>query len=145
LEGLPEAKPKLVAECYEETGQFAKAATIYLESGDRDRALKCYRSVPDFVTALALVRRMERHPARGSLEWLSELDAVLVRRPDNLNRTMTPPEKKLLGGMLERALGVQRKKPTAKKPDARKAASSKAAPKARRNRSPGTTSEERSG
>ena len=39
LERLPEAKPKLVAECYEETGQFAKAATIYLELGDREKAL----------------------------------------------------------------------------------------------------------
>ena len=56
-----------------------------------------------------------RRAARGSLEWLSELDALLARRPDNFNRTMTPPEKKLLESMLERALGVQRKKPAAKK------------------------------
>jgi hypothetical protein len=43
------------------------------------------------------------------------LDAVLARRPDNFNRTMTSPEKKLLESMLERGLGVQRKKPAAKK------------------------------
>jgi tetratricopeptide (TPR) repeat protein len=115
LERLPEAKPKLAAECYEETGQFAKAATIYLESGDRDKALKCYRSEPDFAAALSLVRQMDDHTARSSLEWLSELDALLARRPDNFNRTMTPPEKKLLESMLERALGVQRKKPAGKK------------------------------
>lgn len=115
LERLPEAKPKLVAECYEETGQFARAAAIYLDLDDRDKALKCYRSVPDFAAALALVRQMEGHAARVSLEWLSELNALLARRPDNFNRTMTPPEKKLLESMLERALGVQRKKPTAKK------------------------------
>jgi hypothetical protein len=115
LERLPDAKPKLVAECYEETGQFAKAAKIYLELGDRDKALKCYRSEPDFATALALVRQMEGHAARGSLEWLSELDALLARRPDNFNRTMTPPEKKLLESMLERGLGVQRKKPAVNK------------------------------
>jgi tetratricopeptide (TPR) repeat protein len=115
LERLPEAKPKLVAECYEETGQFAKAAAIYLQLDDRDKALKCYRSVPDFAAALGLVRQMEGHVARGSLEWLSELDALLARRPDNFNRTMTPPEKKVLESMLERGLGVQRKKPAAKK------------------------------
>jgi tetratricopeptide (TPR) repeat protein len=115
LESLSETKPKLVAECHEETGQFAKAATIYLELGDQEKALKCYRSVPDFAAALALVRKMEGHAARGSLEWLSELDTLLARRPDNFNRTMIPAEKKLLEGMLERALGVQRKKPAAKK------------------------------
>jgi len=116
LESLPMPKPKLVAECYEETGQFAKAAAIYLEQlEDRDKALKCYRSVPDFAAALALVRQMEGHSARGSLEWLAELDTLLARRPDNFNRTMTPPEKKLLESMMERALGVQRKKPAAVK------------------------------
>jgi hypothetical protein len=39
LNHLPEARPKLVAECYEELGQFAKAAPIYLELGDREKAL----------------------------------------------------------------------------------------------------------
>ncbi|HUS08542.1 MAG TPA: hypothetical protein VMZ52_19715 [Bryobacteraceae bacterium] len=115
LESLPEARPKLVAECYEESGQFAKAAMVYLELDNREKALKCYRSVPDFAAAIELVRQMEGHAARGSLEWLAELDALLARRPDNFNRTMTPPEKKLLESMLERALGVQRKKPAAKK------------------------------
>src|SRR5262249_25006624 len=66
LKDLPEAKPKLTAECYEELGQFAKAAAVYLESGDRERALKCYRSVPDFASALELVRRIENHPAKAS-------------------------------------------------------------------------------
>ena len=58
---------------------------------------------------------MEGHAARGSLEWLSELDDLIARRPDNFNRTMTASEKKLLESMLERALGVQRKKPGVKK------------------------------
>ncbi len=127
LESLPEAKPKLAAECYEETAQFAKAAAVYLELGDRDRALRCYRSVPDFGAALNLVRQMEGHAARPSLEWLAELDAVVARRPENFNRAMTSPEKKLLEGMLERGLGVQRKKPAVKK--APKASQKKAAPK----------------
>jgi hypothetical protein len=128
LESLPEAKPKLAAECYEETGQFAKAAAVYVELGERDKALRCYRSVPDFGAALSLVRQMEGHAARPSLEWLAELDAVITRRPENFNRAMTTPEKRLLEGMLERGLGVQRKKPAVKKA-APKASQKKAAPK----------------
>jgi tetratricopeptide (TPR) repeat protein len=115
LERLPEARPKLVAECYEETGQLEKAARVWLELGERDRALKCYRAIPDFAATLELVRQIEGHAARPSLEWVAELDAVLARRPDNFNRTMTVPEKKLLEAMLERGLGVQRKKATVKK------------------------------
>jgi tetratricopeptide (TPR) repeat protein len=128
LEHLPEAKPKLTAECYEETGQFARAAAIYLELGERDKALKCYRSVPDFAAAVGLVRQMEGHAAAPSLEWLAELDGVLARRPENFNRTMTAPEKRLLEGMLERGLGVQRKKPAVKKA-APKGSQKKPAPK----------------
>ena len=129
LERLPEGKPKLVAECYEETGQLAKAAAIWLRLGDRDKALKCYRSIPDFATALNLVRQMDDHPARLALEWLAELDVVLARRPDNFNRTMTSPEKKLLESMLERGLGVQRRKPAAKNKAA--SAGAKGAPRKR--------------
>jgi len=129
LESLPEAKPKLAAECYEGSGQFDKAAAIYLQLGDREKALRCFRSVPDFESALSLVRQMEAHPARAPLEWLGELDALLARRPENFNRAMTPPEKKLLEAMLERGLGVQRKRPAAKKapPTARKTAPRKTA------------------
>ena len=115
IQSLPEAKPKLAAECYEGSGQFDKAAAIYLQLGDREKALKCFRSAPDFESALKLVRQMEAHPARAPLEWLGELDALLARRPENFNRAMTPPEKKLLEAMLERGLGVQRKKPAVKK------------------------------
>ncbi len=115
LENLPEPKPKLIAECYESSGQFDKAAAIYLQLGDPDKALACFRSVPDFESALKMVRQLEAHPARASLEWLGELDALLARRPDNFNRVMTASEKKLLEAMLERGLGVQRKKPAVKK------------------------------
>ena len=59
---------------------MAKAASIWLELGERDRALKCYRSVPDFRAALGLARQIEGHAARPSLEWVAELDAVLARR-----------------------------------------------------------------
>ena len=127
LERLPEAKPKLAAECYEETGQLTKAASIWLEIGDRDRALKCYRTIPDFAATLELVRRIDGHTARPSLEWLAELETVLARRPENFNRSMTVPEKKLLEGMLERGLGVQRKKPAVRKTAVKKAALKKVA------------------
>ncbi|MCU1294381.1 MAG: helicase [Bryobacterales bacterium] len=129
LERLPDAKPKLAAECYEETGQLAKAADVWMELGDRDRALKCYRSIPDFAASLNLVRQLDGHPARPSLEWLAELDALLERRPDNFNRTMTAPEKKLLEATLERGLGVQRRKPAAKKKTAPAQARKSAPPK----------------
>jgi tetratricopeptide (TPR) repeat protein len=112
---LPEPNQKLTAECYEETEQFAKAAEVWMQLRDRDRALKCYRSIPDFGAALNMVREIENHPARPSLEWLAEVDALFARRPDNFNRTMTAPEKKLLEATLERGLGVQRKKPAPKK------------------------------
>lgn len=115
LERLPNARPKLMAECYEELGELRKAAAIYLEIEDREKALRCYRSIPDFAAALRLVQQLENHPARAPLEWLQELDSLLGRRPENFNRAMTAPEKKLLAAMLERGLGVQRKKPTAKK------------------------------
>lgn len=132
LEHLPEAKPKLAAECYEEVGQLPKAASLWLELGDRDRALKCYRSIPDFKAALNLVRQIDDHAARPSLEWLAELDAVLARRPENFNRAMIPAEKKLLETLLERGLGVQRKKPAAKN----KAESARANKRAPRKRVP---------
>jgi tetratricopeptide (TPR) repeat protein len=136
LERLPESQPKLAAECYEETGDFAKAAGIYVGLDDNDKALRCYRSVPDFAAALNLVRRMEGHTARPSLEWLAELDGVLARRPKNFNRAMTAPEKKLLEGMLERGLGVQRKKPAARKAAAKGSqgkTTKKPAPRKRKN------------
>jgi hypothetical protein len=82
--------------------------------------------MPDFKSALGLVRQIEGHTARASLEWLAELDALLARRPENFNRAMTAPEKKLLEGMLERGLGVQRKKPAVRK----------AAPKSPQKRAP---------
>jgi hypothetical protein len=129
LDRLPEPNPKLAAECYEQTDQHAKAAEIWMQLGDRDRALKCYRSIPDFGAALNLVRQIEGHQVRPSLEWLAEVDALFARRPDNFNRTMTTPEKKLLEAILERGLGVQRKKPAKKKSEAARA--TKSAPKKR--------------
>jgi tetratricopeptide (TPR) repeat protein len=129
LDRLPEteANRKLVAECCEESGQFAKAASKYAELGEKEKAFRCFRSAADFNSALALVREMDTHPARESLEWLAELGGLLTRRPENFNRVMTTPEKKLLEEMLERGLGVQRKKPAARKAPAKKAPATKKA------------------
>ena len=117
LEGLPqtETNRKLAAECCEESGQLARAAGKYQELGDKERALRCFRAAADFDSALAIVRELESHPARESLEWLAELGTVLARRPENFNRVMTAPEKKLLEATLERGLGVQRRKPAIRK------------------------------
>jgi len=122
LERIPGAEPKLAAECYESLGEYRRAAEIYLKVGEPEKALRCYRSAPDFHAALQLVRQIEGHSARASLEWLAELDTVLARRPDNFNRVMTQPEKKLLEAMLEKGLGVQRKKVAPKKQVAKKKA-----------------------
>ena len=65
LEHLPEAQPKLAAECYEELGQQSRAAELYLKLGEREKALRCYRSAADFTAALALVRQIEGHAALG--------------------------------------------------------------------------------
>ncbi len=127
LEQAPEPQPKLAAKCHEEVGQLRRAAEIYLELGDHAKALACYRAAPDFAAAIKLVRQIEGHSAAPSLEWLAEMDALLARRPENFNRVMTMPEKKFLEGLLERGLGVQRKKPAAKKvPAAKKKSTPKA-------------------
>ena len=129
LRELPQtdANRKLTAECQEESGQFTAAAATYLALGEKEKALRCFRSVPDFEAALGLVREMEDHPARGSLEWLAELGVILGRRPENFNRVMTAPEKKLLEALLERGLGVQRQKPAVKKAAGKKAGATKPA------------------
>src|SRR5207302_919661 len=83
LDGRADSSPKLIAECCEETGEFSRAATAWLKMGDRDKALRAYRSAADFTSALGLVRQIEEHPARKSLEWLAEIDQLVNRRPEN--------------------------------------------------------------
>jgi hypothetical protein len=143
LGGLPptDANRRAIAECYEESCDFGRAAAEYLALGEKEKALRCFRSAPDFANTLKLVRQLEGHPARESLEWLAELESLLSRRPENFSRVMTAPEKKLLEAMLERGLGVQRKKPAPKKAapkqtPARKAAAKKSASKATTKRPP---------
>jgi hypothetical protein len=149
LGGLPptDANRKAIAECSEESGDFGRAAADYLALGEKEKALRCFRSAPDFANALALVRQLESHPARESLEWLAEVESLLGRRPENFNRVVTAPEKKLLEAMLERGLGVKRKRPPPKKAAAeetaaKKAAAKKSAPKATTKRPPSKRDEE---
>jgi hypothetical protein len=132
LESQPDANSKLIAECCEETADFGRAAAAYLKIGDRDKALRAYRSAADFTSALGLVRQIDDHPARKSLEWLAEMDQLVNRRPDNFGRVMLPAEKKLLEGVLERGLGVQKKKPAPRK----KAATETAAKTTARKKAP---------
>jgi hypothetical protein len=64
----------------------------------------------------------------GSYEWLMQLRTLAEARPENFNRVMTAPEKKILEQMLEHALGVSRKKAAAKKTAPKKAAAKRPPP-----------------
>jgi tetratricopeptide (TPR) repeat protein len=131
LQNSPDAKSKLAAECYEESGQLPKAAALYLELGDKEKALRLYRSIPDFKSAFELVRKMPGHSAQASLEWIADLNKLIERRPENFNRVMLASEKKLLEEMFERGMGVKRKKPAARKTATKKQATKKAPAKKR--------------
>jgi len=91
--------------------------------------MACYRAIPDLQAALALLPELgDSHPAGESLQWIAKLQKLIEERPDKFTKVVTPAEKKMLEGMLERGLGVTRRKVvpgTGKRP----AASRKAAPK----------------
>ena len=129
LETLQPRQPRLEAQCHEGLRDFPKAAECFRSVGDLKEALRCYRSIPDFETTLALVREIGDHPAAESLEWIARLEKLISERPEKFNRVMLPSEKKLLESLLERSLGVARKKPAAKKVATKKAAVKKTAPK----------------
>jgi hypothetical protein len=132
---LPERKPELEASCLEETGQFVEAAELYRSAGKLKEALACYRAAPDFEAASKLIREIPDHPAASAYQWLMRLKKTLEERPDEFNRVMTPPEKKILEQMLEQGLGVARRKAAPRKAAAKKTAAKKA-PAKRKNRSP---------
>jgi tetratricopeptide (TPR) repeat protein len=121
LEQIPQAEPRLVAECREGLGDLPAAADEYLRAGSPADALRCYRGIPDFEKALELLDRVGDHPARASLEWLRQMRDLAAARPPEFSRTVLPAEKKLLEQVLEASLGVSRKKPAAKKSAAKKA------------------------
>jgi hypothetical protein len=137
LKALPESQPRLEAVCYEGLGDFRNAAESHIAAGNLKEALSCYRSIPDLEAALKLVDRIGDHPATESLQWMARVRQLMAERPEKFNKTMVAAEKKLLQDMLERGLGVTRRKPAAKKPAARKDAVKKApAPRRRTPRKP---------
>ncbi|MBY0505099.1 MAG: hypothetical protein K2X03_14400 [Bryobacteraceae bacterium] len=128
LQQLPTPDPGAEAECLVALERFAEAAAKFRDAGNLKSALDCYRRVPDFDNAAALIGQLGTHSAAGSYEWLLRLRQLVQERPENFNRIMLEPEKKVLEQLLEQALGVARKKPSLKKkaaaskPPARKAA-----------------------
>lgn len=122
-----EPQPKTAAVCHEGLNDFNAAGKCYEDAGDLDEAVRCYRTAPNFEAALRLVRQSGDHPAGPSLEWIDKMQRLVAERPDNFNRVMTAPEKKLLEDLLERSLGVARKKPAIKKAAAKKAPAKKKA------------------
>jgi tetratricopeptide (TPR) repeat protein len=111
LRAVPERQPKLEAVCHEGLGDFRSAADCHRAAGNLKEALNCYRSIPDLEAALTLLREMGEHPATQSLEWVARLQALVAERPERFTKVVTPAEKKLLEELLERSLGVKRRKP----------------------------------
>jgi hypothetical protein len=115
LRELPERQPKQEAVCHEGLGDFRSAAECHREAGELKEALNCYRSIPDLDAALKLLGEIGEHPAGESLEWFSRLRQLVAERPEKFTKMVTPAEKKLLEEMLERALGVTRRKAAPRK------------------------------
>jgi tetratricopeptide (TPR) repeat protein len=130
LHEMPDAAPKLIAQCHEGLGEMEQAAAEYLRAGSPNDALRCYREIPDFDKALELVDRLGAHPAKDSLHWIRRMRDLAAERPQAFTKVIIPPEKKLLEQILETSLGASRKKPgkraAPKKPAAPR---KKAAPK----------------
>jgi tetratricopeptide (TPR) repeat protein len=135
LHKLTERQPKQEAVCHAGLGDFRTAAECHLKAGDLKEALNCYRSIPDLDAALKLIGEIGEHPAAESLQWFSRVQQLVGERPDKFTKLVTPAEKKLLEDVLERALGVTRRKPALKKAVKKKAAAPrKPAPKKTRER-----------
>jgi hypothetical protein len=110
LRTLSERQSKLEAICLEGMGDFREAAQCHMAAGNLEEALTCYRSIPDLEEALKLVGEVGEHPATESLRWISRLQRLVAERPEKFTKMVTPAEKKLLEELLEKALGVNRRK-----------------------------------
>lgn len=129
LRDLPEPQPGLEAVCHEGLGDFRAAAESHRAAGNLKEALNCCRSIPDLDAALALIGEIGNHPAAESLQWIAKLRSVIAERPEKFTKTVLPAEKKILEELLERSLGVTRKKPAPRKaPAARKRAAPRKRP-----------------
>jgi hypothetical protein len=154
LKAFPERQLKLEAACHEGLGDFRSAAECHLADGNPKEAFNCYRSVPDLEAALNLLGQIGEHPAAESLQWVSRLQKLVAERPEKFTKLSTPAERKMLEEMLERALGVSRRKPAprkmaagpkkaaAKKAQTKPAAAKKTAPPARKYGPPWRGAEE---
>jgi tetratricopeptide (TPR) repeat protein len=115
LQQVPDADPKLIAECREGMGELDLAAAEYLKAGSAQDALRCYRLIPDFGKSLELLDSVGEHPSRDSLLWLRRMRDLAAERPADFQKVILPAEKRLLEEVLQTALGVSRKKPAAKR------------------------------
>ena len=111
LHALQEREPKQEAVCHEGLDDFRSAAECHLAAGNLKEGLSCYRSIPDLEAALKLLGEIGEHPAVESLQWISRLKQLVAERPEKFTKLVTPAEKRLLEELLERALGVSRRKP----------------------------------
>ncbi len=127
LQAAPERQPKLEATCHEGLGDFKAAADCYRAGGQLKEALQCYRSVPDLEAARSLIRELGEHPAAESLEWIARLQSLVAERPEKFSKVLTAAEKKILEELLERSLGVTRRKPAPRKTATKKTGAKKAA------------------
>ncbi|MDP2996245.1 MAG: hypothetical protein Q8N47_02075 [Bryobacterales bacterium] len=116
LERTPGKSPRLLAHCYEAQREHAKAAEIYEQLGLRKEALRNLRAIPDIQKSLDLARQMEDHPAAPSLQWMGEVDRVLLKRPENFLRVATEAEKKYFQALLESNLPGARRTPAKRAP-----------------------------
>jgi hypothetical protein len=115
LRALSERQSKLEAICLEGMGDFREAAQCHMAAGNLKEALTCYRSIPDLEEALKLVGEVGEHPATESLRWISRLQRLVAERPEKFTKMVTQAEKKLLEELLEKALGVNRRKAAPRK------------------------------
>ena len=116
LRQLPERQPKLEAVCCEGMRDFRAAAECHQAAGNFKEALNCFRTIPDLDAALQMIKASGDHPAAESLEWIARLRQLVAERPEKFTKVVTSAEKKMLEEMLERALGVARKKPAPRTP-----------------------------
>jgi hypothetical protein len=63
-----------------------------------------------------MVAEVGEHPAAESLLWISRLQQLVAERPEKFTKVVTTAEKKVLQELLERALGVSRRRPAQPKP-----------------------------
>jgi tetratricopeptide (TPR) repeat protein len=129
LDLVPDADPLLRARAVEATGRFADAAEMFVAAGALEKALHCYRSIPDFEKSLEIAEKLGNVPAAESLLWLDRMRKLAGERPSGFNKLILPTEKKMLEDVLETALGATRRKPGVRKAVAKKTAAKKPAVK----------------